>query len=358
MRSLPATGRRVLQAISTGHVRSVLSSAPLTTARLAPAKAIASGAAVVAAGALLIPTGQAIAQSGHPADHAAAATAATGTATATATAVQDFRLPVQAEQPVGQTAAVKAAVVASLGGGSGADAPAQAQTQPRAQDESASRSEERTELLAAGQSDEQQAAAQAAADQQAAEQQAAQAAAEQQAAQAAAEQAAQQAAAEQQAAQAAAEQAAAQQAAAEQAAAAAKPAWSSPAPGATISNPYHKTNAAYAAGYHTGTDFAVSVGTPVLAVGDATVVSSGYAGAYGNQIVLKLSDGRFAQYAHLSQLGVKAGQHVDAGDQVGKSGNTGNSHGPHLHFEIRTANQYAKVIDPVGYLKQHGATNF
>ncbi|MFK0193385.1 M23 family metallopeptidase [Kitasatospora sp. NPDC090308] len=351
MRSLPATGRRVLQAISTGHVRSVLSSAPLTTARLAPAKAIASGAAVVAAGALLIPTGQAIAQSGHPADHAAAATAATGTATTTA--VQDFRLPVQAEQPSEQTAAVKAAVVASLGGGSGADAPAQTRTQ----DESASRGEERTELRAAGQSDEQQAAqqqaAQATADQQAAEQQAAQAAAEQQAAQAAAEQAAQQQAAEQQAAQAAAEQAAA-----EQAAAAAKPAWSSPAPGATISNPYHKTNAAYAAGYHTGTDFAVSVGTPVLAVGDATVVSSGYAGAYGNQIVLKLSDGRFAQYAHLSQLGVKAGQHVDAGDQVGKSGNTGNSHGPHLHFEIRTANQYAKVIDPVGYLKQHGATNF
>ncbi|MFJ4678959.1 M23 family metallopeptidase [Kitasatospora sp. NPDC088783] len=354
MRSLPATGRRVLQAISTGHVRSVLSSAPLTTARLAPAKAIASGAAVVAAGALLIPTGQAIAQSGHPADHAAAATAATGTATTATTAVQDFRLPVQAEQPSEQTAAVKAAVVASLGGGSGADAPAQTRTQ----DESASRGEERTELRAAGQSDEQQAAQQqAAADQQAAEQQAAQAAAEQQAAQAAAEQAAQQQAAEQQAAQAAAEQAAAEQAA-QQAAAAAKPAWSSPAPGATISNPYHKTNAAYAAGYHTGTDFAVSVGTPVLAVGDATVVSSGYAGAYGNQIVLKLSDGRFAQYAHLSQLGVKAGQHVDAGDQVGKSGNTGNSHGPHLHFEIRTANQYAKVIDPVGYLKQHGATNF
>ncbi|WAL72442.1 M23 family metallopeptidase [Kitasatospora sp. YST-16] len=96
----------------------------------------------------------------------------------------------------------------------------------------------------------------------------------------------------------------------------------------------------------------------MLAVGDATVVSAGYAGAYGNQIVLKLSDGRFAQYAHLSQLGVKAGQHVGAGDQVGKSGNTGNSHGPHLHFEIRTANQYAKVIDPVAYLKQHGATNF
>ncbi|MEV7214191.1 M23 family metallopeptidase [Kitasatospora cineracea] len=333
MRSFPATGRRVLQAISTKHVRAVLSSAPLTTARLAPAKALASGAAVVAAGALLIPAGQAVAQGAHPADQAAA-TAATGQA-------QDFRLPVQAAPQSEQAKAVKAAVVASLdGGAAGADA------QARPQDESASRSEQRTELRAAGQDAEQEQAAAAAAQQAAAEQQAADQAAAEQAAQAAAQQ------------QAAEQQAAAEQAAAAAQAAAAKPSWSSPAPGAAISNPYHKTNAAYAAGYHTGTDFAVPVGTPVLAVGDATVVSAGYAGAYGNQIVLKLSDGRFAQYAHLSQLGVTAGQHVGAGDQVGKSGNTGNSHGPHLHFEIRTANQYAKVIDPVGYLKQHGATNF
>ncbi|WP_051816508.1 M23 family metallopeptidase [Kitasatospora sp. NRRL B-11411] len=337
MRSLPATGRRLLQAISTKHVRSVLSSAPLTTARLAPAKALASGAAVVAAGALLIPTGQAVAQGAHPADQAAA-----GAATVRA---QDFRLPVQAAPQSEQAKAAKAAVVASLDGGAGTDA------QARPQDEQASRSEQRTELQAAGQGAEQEQAAAAAAQQQAA--------ADQAAAEQAAQAAAQQQAAEQQAAaeKAAADQAAAEQAAAAQAAAA-KPSWSSPAPGAAISNPYHKTNAAYAAGYHTGTDFAVSVGTPVLAVGDATVVSAGYAGAYGNQIVLKLSDGRFAQYAHLSQLGVKAGQHVGAGDQVGKSGNTGNSHGPHLHFEIRTANQYAKVIDPVAYLKQHGATNF
>ncbi|PJN23388.1 peptidase [Kitasatospora sp. CB02891] len=136
------------------------------------------------------------------------------------------------------------------------------------------------------------------------------------------------------------------------------PDWSSPAPGAPISNPYHRTNPSYAAGYHTGTDFAVSVGTPLMAVGNSTVVSSGWAGAYGNQVVLKLSDGRYAQYAHLSQLEVKAGQHVNAGDRIGKSGNTGNSTGPHLHFEIRTANQYAKVIDPIGYLKGHGANNF
>ncbi|WP_052390385.1 M23 family metallopeptidase [Streptomyces sp. NRRL B-24484] len=138
----------------------------------------------------------------------------------------------------------------------------------------------------------------------------------------------------------------------------AQPGWSSPAPGAPTSNPYHKTNHSYAAGFHTGVDFAVRPGTPLVSVGDATVVSAGWAGAYGNQVVLKLSDGHFAQYAHMSKLGVHAGQKVHAGDRVGLSGNTGNSTGPHLHFEIRTANRYGAVIDPIKYLSAHGASNF
>ncbi|MFD9127064.1 M23 family metallopeptidase [Kitasatospora sp. NPDC059571] len=138
----------------------------------------------------------------------------------------------------------------------------------------------------------------------------------------------------------------------------ASPDWSSPAPGAPTSNPYHKTNRSYAAGFHTGVDFAVRTGTPLVSVGNATVVSAGWAGAYGNQVVLKLSDGHFAQYAHMSKLAVHAGQHVKAGDRVGLSGSTGNSTGPHLHFEIRTANRYGAVIDPIAYLSAHGATNF
>ncbi|MFC8720386.1 M23 family metallopeptidase [Kitasatospora sp. NPDC057198] len=333
MRSLPATGRRLLQAISTRHVRSVLSAGPLTTARLAPAKALASGAAVVAAGALLIPTGQAIAQGSHPATEQAAVTTAAAGADSGSKELK-LQLPSAAGAESEQVKNVKDAISDALG----QDGSGHQDGQPQHQDEQASRSEQRTGLTATDQ------AATPAAEQQPAAQQATE--------QAAAP------AAEQQAAPAAAAPTPEPEPTPTPAPEPVKPSWSSPAPGATISNPYHKTNAAYAAGYHTGTDFAVSVGTPVLAVGDATVVSSGYAGAYGNQIVLKLSDGRFAQYAHLSQLGVKAGQHVEAGQQVGKSGNTGNSHGPHLHFEIRTANQYAKVIDPVGYLKQHGANNF
>ncbi|MFJ5230719.1 M23 family metallopeptidase [Kitasatospora sp. NPDC088391] len=311
MRQFPATGRRLLQAIGAQHVRSALRPDSPAAVRRAPALALASGAVVVAFGALLVPGGNAAAQTAQAAQ-------AVGTSVFTVEDVLLGRAADQHAQPAGKAHdSAHDAIVASLAdSGPHQDAghdpvvaglvPATAphQDAPAPQEQAASRSEQRTELPAA-----------------------APAAPAEQPAPAPAEQPAP------------------------------KPAWSSPAPGASISNPYHRTNAAYAAGYHTGTDFAVQVGTPVLAVGDSTVVSAGWAGAYGNQVVLKLSDGRFAQYAHLSQLGVKAGQHVDAGQQVGKSGNTGNSHGPHLHFEIRTANAYAKVIDPVAYLKGHGATD-
>ncbi|MCC9311369.1 M23 family metallopeptidase [Kitasatospora sp. RB6PN24] len=136
------------------------------------------------------------------------------------------------------------------------------------------------------------------------------------------------------------------------------PAWSAPAPGAPVSEPFGVPDRAYAAGYHTGVDFAVDTGTPLLAVGDATVVSAGWNGAYGNEVVLRLSDGRFAQYAHLSAFGVRAGERVTGGQRIGAAGSTGNSTGPHLHFEIRTANRYGAVIDPVGYLSGHGVSDF
>ncbi|MEU4112918.1 M23 family metallopeptidase [Kitasatospora sp. NPDC028055] len=136
------------------------------------------------------------------------------------------------------------------------------------------------------------------------------------------------------------------------------PDWSAPAPDAPTSNPYGVANSGYAAGYHTGVDFAVSPGTPVLAVGDATVVSAGWDGAYGKEVVLRLADGHFAQYAHLSAVSVSAGDRVSAGRRVGLSGNTGNSTGPHLHFEIRTSNRYGAVVDPIAYLAGHGVTAF
>ncbi|MFF2075483.1 M23 family metallopeptidase [Kitasatospora sp. NPDC058162] len=145
---------------------------------------------------------------------------------------------------------------------------------------------------------------------------------------------------------------------AQQPAAAPAPDWSAPAPDAPTSNPYGVANSEYAAGYHTGVDFAVAPGTPVLAVGDATVVSAGWDGAYGKEVVLRLADGHFAQYAHLSALSVSPGARVSAGQRVGLSGSTGNSTGPHLHFEIRTSNRYGSVVDPIAYLSGHGVTAF
>jgi murein DD-endopeptidase MepM/ murein hydrolase activator NlpD len=124
---------------------------------------------------------------------------------------------------------------------------------------------------------------------------------------------------------------------------------------APISQPFGRPNPRYAAGYHTGVDFAVPVGTPVLAVARATVRVAGPGGEYGKEIKLILPDGKIALYAHLSRIGVHPGEQVAPGERLGASGDTGNSTGPHLHFEIRTTDAYGAVIDPLPYLLAHGA---
>ncbi len=112
----------------------------------------------------------------------------------------------------------------------------------------------------------------------------------------------------------------------------------------------------WSSGYHTGVDFIASSGTTVRAVGAGTVVSAGWSGSYGNEVVIKHEDGNYSQYAHLSSLSVSAGQSVSGGQQIGLSGSTGNSTGPHLHFEIRTTPSYGSDIDPLAYLRQHGVS--
>ncbi|CAM5629423.1 hypothetical protein SALBM311S_09114 [Streptomyces alboniger] len=97
-----------------------------------------------------------------------------------------------------------------------------------------------------------------------------------------------------------------------------------PVSGAVIGTGYHVAGSMWASGYHTGVDFIVPTGTPLKAVGAGTVVSAGWGGAYGNQVVIKLADGYYAQYAHLSALSVSSGQTVTEGQQVGLSGATGN----------------------------------
>jgi murein DD-endopeptidase MepM/ murein hydrolase activator NlpD len=123
-----------------------------------------------------------------------------------------------------------------------------------------------------------------------------------------------------------------------------------------IGTGYKVAGSMWSSGYHTGVDFVVPTGTPVKAVGAGTVVSAGWGGAYGNQVIVKLADGHYAQYAHLSQLSVSAGQAVTEGRQLGLSGATGNVTGPHLHFEIRTTPDYGSDVDPVAYLRSKGVT--
>ncbi|WP_069773150.1 M23 family metallopeptidase [Streptomyces sp. LUP30] len=110
---------------------------------------------------------------------------------------------------------------------------------------------------------------------------------------------------------------------------------------------------------HSGQDFAVPSGTKVMAAHGGTVVKAGGNGAgdgpaYGNAIVIKHANGVYSQYAHLSRIEVKIGQVVKTGQKIALSGNTGNSSGPHLHFEIRTTPNYGSAINPVTFLHAKG----
>ncbi|MFE4264976.1 peptidoglycan DD-metalloendopeptidase family protein [Streptomyces sp. NPDC056883] len=128
-----------------------------------------------------------------------------------------------------------------------------------------------------------------------------------------------------------------------------------PVSGGSISARYHQAGG-WAAGYHTGIDFAVSTGTPVRAAAAGTVVSSGWQGAYGNAVVIKHDDGRYTLSAHLSSATASEGERVSAGEQIGRSGNTGNSTGPHLHFEVRSSNSYGADVNPVTWLNGLGVS--
>ncbi|MCT9079205.1 transglycosylase family protein [Streptomyces fulvoviolaceus] len=118
--------------------------------------------------------------------------------------------------------------------------------------------------------------------------------------------------------------------------------------------PYHQAGSSWSKGYHTGVDFPVPTGTSVKAVAAGKVVSSGWGGSFGYQVVIRHADGRYTQYAHLSAISVKSGQTVGGGQRIGRSGSTGNSSGPHLHFEVRTGPGFGTDVDPVAYLRAGG----
>ena len=106
--------------------------------------------------------------------------------------------------------------------------------------------------------------------------------------------------------------------------------------------------------FHTGTDVAAPLGTPVVATQSGRVTLSEFLGGYGLMVILRHNDDTLeSRYAHLSRLLVQTGEWVEQGEVIGLVGSTGNSTGPHLHFELRqlTANGWA-VLNPDSLLKQ------
>jgi murein DD-endopeptidase MepM/ murein hydrolase activator NlpD len=130
-------------------------------------------------------------------------------------------------------------------------------------------------------------------------------------------------------------------------------AWETPTTGYTIGAGYAQAGPHWAH-KHSGQDFVVSSGTTVRAAHTGVVVEAGWGGAYGNNIVIKHGAHTYSQYGHLSHIGVHIGQKVTTGQQIGKSGSTGNSTGPHLHFEIRKTPYYGSSVEPLHFLRAHG----
>ena len=98
---------------------------------------------------------------------------------------------------------------------------------------------------------------------------------------------------------------------------------------------------------HTGLDIATSSGTPISVVADGIVTCAQYSGAYGNLVKVSHGNGVETWYAHTSKMYVTVGQEVKAGDIIAAVGSTGNSTGPHLHFEIRINGNH---VNPQNYM--------
>lgn len=129
----------------------------------------------------------------------------------------------------------------------------------------------------------------------------------------------------------------------------------SPILNGNITTPYKKKGKMWSKGYHTGVDYAVPEGTNVFAVAPGKIVNANWGKAYGIHIVQEIglhSKKRWVIYAHLSKSLVKPGDVVTKGQHIGETGNTGNSSGPHLHFEARNNIRWSQGedVDPQEFL--------
>ena len=103
---------------------------------------------------------------------------------------------------------------------------------------------------------------------------------------------------------------------------------------------------------HTGLDFAAPMGTPVRSVMAGEVIQADFEGAYGRQVKVRHADGTVTSYSHMSEFDVSVGDSVEAGTMVGRIGMTGNTTGPHVHFEVLPGG--GSPIDPEPWLRDHG----
>ncbi|MDP4159335.1 MAG: peptidoglycan DD-metalloendopeptidase family protein [Bacillota bacterium] len=100
--------------------------------------------------------------------------------------------------------------------------------------------------------------------------------------------------------------------------------------------------------FHTGLDIGGDIGEPYTAAASGTIVAAGWGGGYGNMILINHGNGVMTRYAHSSRLLVSVGQKVSRGQTIGLVGSTGNSTGPHLHFEVILNGDTA---NPLSYLR-------
>ncbi|GLH98000.1 M23 family metallopeptidase [Phytohabitans aurantiacus] len=128
------------------------------------------------------------------------------------------------------------------------------------------------------------------------------------------------------------------------------PAWVSPMPGAATTSCFGQRWGVL----HAGVDLAADAGTPIHAVGAGTVVAAGWAySGYGISVVIDHGNGYLTHYAHQSRVAVKVGQKVAVGQVIGYEGSTGDSTGPHLHFEVHQGALWNQ-INPAPWLKARG----
>jgi murein DD-endopeptidase MepM/ murein hydrolase activator NlpD len=104
---------------------------------------------------------------------------------------------------------------------------------------------------------------------------------------------------------------------------------------------------------HEGIDIAAASGSPVRAVADGVVRSSAWNGGYGNTVIIDHGDGARTLYAHNSRLDVRPGERVSAGQVIARVGSTGDSTGPHLHFEVEVDGE---KVDPRPWLSRRGVS--